>query len=146
MHRSPRLGSTSGNGKSWWKNIEFLKGVLDSGSSFNAVADSLLELPLDVLADDEDGVAKPGAQGVVDRIIDDGLATRTDRINLLEGAIAVARAGGQNEQAGDVISSNRLADGLSRNYIQRAHFERGEVELVGLSSTKRNSAGHYQAG
>jgi hypothetical protein len=66
---------------------------------FNAGADGFLERVFNVLADDKDELAKSGAKSIVDRIIDDGFTTRTDRINLLEAAIAVAHASGQNEQS-----------------------------------------------
>ena len=97
VQRAPRLVAAGRDGKPLRKFIEFLKDVFDRDMSFKPCTDGLLEHLLNVLADNEHDLAESGAECVVDRIVDDGFTTRADWIDLLEAAIAVAHAGGQNE-------------------------------------------------
>jgi len=63
-------------------------------------ASDFLERLLEVAADDEDELAEPGAQRVVNRVVNDGFAGGADRINLFESAVSAAHAGGENEKCG----------------------------------------------
>jgi hypothetical protein len=46
----------------------------------------------------------------------------------------------KTSRAGDVISSTRLAEGLSRHHIESEHFERGDVNLLGEAKLARRLA------
>jgi len=46
------------------------------------------------LANDENDFAKPGAPGIRDGIIEDGLPLRAQRLDLFQPAVAAAQAGG----------------------------------------------------
>ena len=58
-----------------------------------------LELLEEVLADDIDDPAETGLYGVVDGIVDDGLAIGAQSVHLLEAAIAAAHACGEDEKS-----------------------------------------------
>ena len=62
--------------------------------------DGLLELLEEILADDVNDFAETGLHGVVDGIVNDGFAVRTDAVHLLESAVAAAHAGGEDEKCG----------------------------------------------
>ena len=47
--------------------------------------------------DDEDDLAETGADGVVDRIIYDGLVVRADSVHLLERTVTGAHTCGEDE-------------------------------------------------
>ena len=76
--------------------VHFLKSEMDFNAEglaqrFNAIAEHLAKISLNVVTDDEDDLVETGFDCVVDRIIDDDLAVRPDRRELLDAA-AVARA------------------------------------------------------
>src|SRR5580693_4693231 len=98
MQRTPRPAAAYRDGKSRRKFIEFLKDVFNRDMSFKPCTDGVLERMLNVLANNEHDLTESGTKCVVDRIVDDGFTMRADWINLLEAAVAVAFAGGQNEQ------------------------------------------------
>ena len=58
-----------------------------------------LELLEEVLADDIDDAAETGLHGVINGIIDDGLAIGAQAVHLLEAAIAAAHACGEDEKS-----------------------------------------------
>ena len=90
---TPGLGATGRQGESSGERVEFLEGELDGDAALKAAADGVAEGLFDVFADDENDFAETGAQGVVDGVVHDGLAAGTDRIDLLQSAIAAAHAG-----------------------------------------------------
>ena len=49
------------------------------------------------VADDENDLAETGADGVVDRIIYDGLVVRADSVHLLERTVTGAHTCGEDE-------------------------------------------------
>ena len=63
-----------------------LEYILHGNPRREARANGLAEGSLDILADDEDDLRKAGADGVVDGVVNDRLATRADRIELLLSA------------------------------------------------------------
>lgn len=70
---------------------EFLKGIryLDAEGSAHAldpVADSGLEIRLDIMTDDEDDPAKACGDRVVDRIVNDDMPTVVNRLKLFDTA------------------------------------------------------------
>ena len=48
------------------------------------------------VTDDKDHLAETGLDGIVDRVVDDGLAARAETVHLLEGAVAGTHPGSQN--------------------------------------------------
>ena len=75
-----------------------LETVFDRDLAGEFVADRFLEQLLEIAADDKHHLAKTGADGVIDRIFENDLAIRTDRIDLLEAAIAAAHAGSHHQK------------------------------------------------
>ncbi len=63
-----------------------------------APADALLESSFVLRPDHHHHPREAGAQSVVDRILEQGLATRADRRELFEPAVAGSRPGGQNDE------------------------------------------------
>ncbi len=96
--RAPRLGAAGGHFEPRRKLVEFLKDIFDRNALFKSRAYDLFERLLNALANHKNEFAEAGAKCVVNRIIDDGFAARTHRINLLQTAIAATHAGSQNEQ------------------------------------------------
>ena len=59
--------------------------------------EDLAELLFERVADDENDLAETGADGVVDRIIYDGLVVRADSVHLLERTVTGAHTCGEDE-------------------------------------------------
>ena len=77
---------------------DVLEGVFDGEEAGVLRADLRAEDLFDVRADDEDDLAEPGAVGVEDGVVENGLAGGTDGVDLLEPAVAGAHAGGEDDE------------------------------------------------
>ena len=94
--RTPRLDTAFGNGKTFGQVVEFLENEIHGDAPAETVGrEDLAELLLEGVADDEDDLAETGADGVVDRIVDDGLVIGTDTVHLFERPVAGAHARGE---------------------------------------------------
>ena len=94
--RTPRLDTAFGNGKTFGQVVEFLENEIYGDAPAETVGrEDLAELLLEGVADDEDDLAETGADGVVDRIVDDGLVVGTDTVHLFERPVAGAHARGE---------------------------------------------------
>src|SRR5208337_2344841 len=74
--------------------------VFDCDALLVPRADHLLERQLILFADDEHDPAEAGAVGIVDRIVHDGFAIGTNRIELFWAAVTAAHSGCQDEECG----------------------------------------------
>ena len=74
--------------------IQLLEYVFDRNPGFKPAADGLLELLLDVPPNDKHQHFETGAEGVVNRVINEGFAMWSDRVDLFETAIAAAHSCG----------------------------------------------------
>ena len=85
-----------------WEVVGLLKGVADFEAGVGGVAraDAGAEGFLEVTADDEDDLGKAGLAGVVNGVVEDGLAAGAERVHLLEAAVAAAQAGGEDDESG----------------------------------------------
>ena len=76
--------------------VEFLENEIHGDAPAEAVGrEDLAELLLEGVADDEDDLAETGTDGVVDRVIDDGLVVGTDAVHLFERPVAGTHARGE---------------------------------------------------
>jgi hypothetical protein len=98
--RAPRLFAAGGHGEPRWELIQRLEGEVDRDAAGELGGDALAEILLEVRTDDEDDLAEACADGVEDGVVEDGLAGRTHRVNLLEAAVAATHAGGEDEEGG----------------------------------------------
>jgi hypothetical protein len=60
--------------------------------------DLLLEVLLEIAADDEHDLAEAGAERVEDGVVHHGLAVRPHRVELLEATVTAAHAGSEDEK------------------------------------------------
>jgi len=74
-----------------------LKDILDGQPLLETRADDFFERGFEVAADDKNEFPKSAAQGVVDGVINDGFARRSDGINLFQTAVAAAHASSEDE-------------------------------------------------
>ena len=58
----------------------------------------MLECLGEIPADDEDHPAEPGANGIIDRVVEHGLTVGAHRIHLFEAAITAAHSGGKDDK------------------------------------------------
>ena len=92
--RAPGLDAPLRHGEPLRQLVELLVGIADlKPGAQGAGADSLLEGLLDLMLDDEHDGLEPGAAGIVQAVIQDGLARRPDRVDLLQSAVAAAHSG-----------------------------------------------------
>ena len=95
---APGLLASFGDGEAGRQLVEFLEDILHGDAVAVVVGiDVLLELLGEGAADDEDHFAEAGADGVVDAVVEDGLAVRAYAVHLLQSAVAAAHAGSQNK-------------------------------------------------
>ena len=94
---SPRFGTIRWNFKIRRHLAEFLEYIFYGDSLFKMRADRFLELRFDVFPNHEHESAKARPHRVVNRIINDRLAVRSDLINLFEAAITAAHSGSQHK-------------------------------------------------
>ena len=92
--RTPRLHAAFGTGKTFGQAVEFLKTISTAMRPAGRPRRPR-GTRLEGVADDEDDLAEAGADGVVDRIVDDGLAVGTDTVHLFERPVAGAHARGE---------------------------------------------------
>ena len=68
--------------------------------TLDLVADAFAEGLLDVAADQENDVAETGVERIINRVVDDQLAVRSDGIGLLEAAVPASDAAGEDDEGG----------------------------------------------
>ena len=54
----------------------------------------------EVFADDKHELTEAGVDGVVDRVVHDGLSLGAERVELLEATVAAAHTGSEQEKSG----------------------------------------------
>ena len=114
---SPGLAPALGGGEALREVVEALEGEGGFGFSLELGEDLGAEVVLEVLADDEDDLAEAGADGVVDGVVEDGLAVGAHGVELLEAAVAAAHAGGEDEEGGRVHCFCRVAEVWRRGAV-----------------------------
>ncbi len=97
MVRSPGFLAALRHGKTVRQAIQFLihEFHVDLAAETLFRID-LLESVSERVTDDKDHLAETGLDGVVDRVVDDGLATRAQTVHLFERAVAGSHPGSQN--------------------------------------------------
>ena len=99
MVRAPRLHAAFGNRQPLGEVVQLLKDEIDGDAPAEAVGrKDLAELLFKRVADDENHLAETGADGVVDRIVDDGFVVGTDAVHLFERSVAGAHACRQDQE------------------------------------------------
>ena len=88
MRGSPGFGAICRNGERLREVVDILEAVFNGKNAFVFRTDLLLEFGLEILADDEHNLAESCAVRVENGIVEDSLSGRTDRIDLLQSAIA----------------------------------------------------------
>ena len=83
MGSAPRLRATGGHSVRRRQVCNVLIAVVDRKQPFVLAANLLLELGLEVVADDEHNLAKSSTDGIEHGIVKYGFAAGTNRINLL---------------------------------------------------------------
>ena len=133
----PRLGAAGRRLVSRRQLPNFLKNVLDRYALFKSRADHLfMKGCSNVFANDEHDLPESGAMRVIDRIVHDGLAIRSNWIDLLQSSVAAAHPSGQNEECrvtmGTLLSQSSVLCGGCGKHIEREHLERSEMKLMRL--------------
>ena len=98
MAGAPRFLAAFGDAVSRGQGVELLERVFHGDAFFPFRADRLAECLLDVAPDHEHDLIEPALHGVVDGIVEDDLAVRPDRVDLLESAVAASHSGGEHHQ------------------------------------------------
>ena len=99
MGGAPGLDPAFGDGKSLGQIRQFLVGVANlHGSLLQTLADGFQEVLLDGFLDDNHNGVEAGLMGIINGIIQNGLALTADRVDLLQSAVAAAHTGGQNHK------------------------------------------------
>ena len=78
--RSPRLRAALGAGETFWERVERLENQLARDMPLVLGNDFLAEVIFEVFADDKDELAEAGVDGVVDGIVHDGFAVRSETV------------------------------------------------------------------
>ena len=99
MGSAPGLHAAIGHGKAFGQAVQLLVGIahLKPGLQ-SAGTHGGLERLLDLVLDDKDDGLKSGAAGIVQAVVDDGLPAGTDRVDLLQPAVAAAHTGSHNDK------------------------------------------------
>ena len=106
---APRLDAPFGHGKARGQLVQRLVGVAHGQpGGFGARAHAFAERLVDLRLDDEHDRLEPGAARVKKAVIQDGLAVRAHRVDLLEPAVAAAHPGGHHDQNRFAVLLHRL--------------------------------------
>ena len=98
MVGAPRLDATFGNGSPFGQVVQLLEHELHGDAAAETLrGEDLAELLFEGVADDEYDLAEASADGVVDRIIYDGLVVGADPVHLLERTVTGAHTCGEDE-------------------------------------------------
>ncbi len=110
LRRAPRFCPSLRHFEALRNLVKFLEHVINRRVLLESGADGVLEWLFDVLADHEHNFSKTRAQGVKNRVVHQGLATRAYRINLLQAAVTAAHACGHDKESwlGHLYPSNRV--------------------------------------
>ena len=97
MVRSPGFLAAFRHGITFRQAVQFLIDEFH----VNLAAKALLRIDLleslgKRVTDDKDHLAETGLDGIVDRVVDDGLTARAETVHLFEGAVAGTHPGSQN--------------------------------------------------
>ena len=95
---TPWLGAPFGADEALGQVVDRLEDHLDGDVVFVFGEDLRAKIRFEILADDEDHLAKAAADGVEDRVIHDRLAVGAETVQLFETAVARAHACGQYEK------------------------------------------------
>ena len=107
MTGAPRLRPAGRDGDVGGDVLQILKDVADIGVALDLVADAFAEGVLDVAPDQKDDVAEACLESIIDRVVDDQFAVRSDGIGLLEAAVPASDAAGEDDKGG--IRHNSMA-------------------------------------
>ena len=108
--RAPGLDAAFGNREPGRQLVQRLVGVAHGEPGlFGACADALTESRVDLRLDDKDDGLKTGAARVKQAVIQNCLAVRPHRVNLLQPAVAAAHAGRHHGQDRFVHAKNSLS-------------------------------------
>src|SRR5437763_481914 len=113
MSRAPRLSAAQRHVEPRWKFVELLINVLNCDASFKTSTNDAPETLLDISANHKDDTSKTSAESIIDRIIDNGFASRTNRLYLFQTAVPTTHACSQNEQSWGTHVSPDLVRGIS---------------------------------
>ena len=95
---APRLDAPFGNSSPLGQVVQLLEHELHGDAAAETLrGEDFAELLFERVADDENDLAETGADGVVDRIIYDGLVVGADPVHLLERTVTGAHTCGEDE-------------------------------------------------
>src|ERR1035437_456917 len=77
-------------------HVKFLEGIIYVEVFGETAAEGFAKVVLYLPAEDEDELAKARPLRVIDRVVQDRLAARSDGVHLFQSAVAGADAGRQN--------------------------------------------------
>src|SRR6266702_2219034 len=100
MTGAPRLHAARWHATSPRQVVEALFHVVDGQRAPDHARDVLSQGSAQLLANDEHGAREAGAQGVVDRVVEQGLARRTDGAQLLRAAEAAPDSRREDDERG----------------------------------------------
>ena len=107
MGGAPGLDAALRHGKALGQLFQLLVGVADlEPGAHGTGTDGLFKRLLDLVLDDKDDGLEPGAAGIVQAVVEDGLAGRADGVDLFESAVAAAHTGGHDNE--DRFGRHRL--------------------------------------
>ena len=95
---SPGFLASLGNGVARGKVVEFLVSVGDFDLTGELGPDGGLEGFGEVLADDENDLGESGADGVKNRVVQNGFAIGAHRVHLFQTTVTAAHTGGENNE------------------------------------------------
>ena len=99
MGGAPGLDAALRHGKALGQLFQLLVGVADlEPGAHGTGTDGLFKRLLNLVLDDKDDSLEPGAAGIVQAVVEDGLAGRADGVDLFESAVAAAHTGGHDNE------------------------------------------------
>lgn len=98
--RTPRLLAVGGAGETFRKCVERLEDEFAGDLVLVFGEDDLAEIVFEIFADNKHEFTEAGVDGVVDRVVHDGLSLGAERVELFEATIAAAHTGSKQEKSG----------------------------------------------
>lgn len=98
--RTPGLLAVGGAGETFGECVERLEDEFAGNLVLVFGEDDLAEIVFEVFADNKHELTEAGVDGVVDRVVHDGLSLGAERVELFEATIAAAHTGSEQEKSG----------------------------------------------
>ena len=95
-----RLLASGGKGESAREIVELLVGEGNGGAFAQGARKMFAQGGFDLGPGQDDDFAEPGAQGVVNGVVDDDFTVGADGVDLFKAPVATAHSGGKDEKSG----------------------------------------------